>query len=86
MIHFVWLSNYFSYFLSFIYLYLSLSFQESIVDVRGLVKKVEGEGIASCTQKDAELHAVEVGKGRSLGEGEELQLNLEGYSYVSHYL
>ncbi|KAF8357442.1 dars-1 [Pristionchus pacificus] len=34
--------------------------KESIVDVRGLVKKVEGEGIASCTQKDAELHAVEV--------------------------
>lgn len=36
------------------------------MDVRGLVKKVEGEGIASCTQKDAELHAIEVRKGAEL--------------------
>ncbi|GMS90097.1 hypothetical protein PENTCL1PPCAC_12272, partial [Pristionchus entomophagus] len=34
--------------------------KESIVDVQGLVKKVEGEGVASCTQKDAELHAIQV--------------------------
>ncbi|GMR43359.1 hypothetical protein PMAYCL1PPCAC_13554, partial [Pristionchus mayeri] len=34
--------------------------KESIVDVQGLVKKVEGDGIASCTQKDAELHAIQV--------------------------
>ncbi|GMT19925.1 hypothetical protein PFISCL1PPCAC_11222, partial [Pristionchus fissidentatus] len=34
--------------------------KESIVDVQGLVKKVEGAGIASCTQKDAELHAIQL--------------------------
>lgn len=34
-------------------------YQESIVDVYGTVKKPDGE-IASCTQKDAEIHVKQV--------------------------
>ncbi|VDN28967.1 unnamed protein product, partial [Cylicostephanus goldi] len=41
------------------YAFYTINVKESIIDVQGLVQKVE-EQIESCTQKDAELHAIQV--------------------------